>query len=91
MSLRYMMMETDNKPYTAMITSDIVLPKQQQTMTTEEQVPRQPTSKEQPRLVVGYRHERSRQEYAEVELNRTKIVMIDEHGNLKRVSLIPEH
>ena len=43
------------------------------------------------RIVSAYSRERSRQEVTEVELNRTKIVMIDENGNIKKIPILPEH
>ncbi|MEF1291872.1 hypothetical protein [Vibrio sp. M260118] len=43
------------------------------------------------RLTSAYRSERARQEITEVELNRSKIVMIDENGNIKRVPILGEH
>lgn len=39
----------------------------------------------------AYRSERTRQEITEVELNRSKIVMMDNNGNIKRIPLIGEH
>ncbi|MGD8110324.1 hypothetical protein ACQEXU_02330 [Vibrio sp. TRT 21S02] len=39
----------------------------------------------------AYRTERTIQEVTEVELNRAKIVMIDEDGNIKRVPILAEH
>ncbi|WP_391090737.1 hypothetical protein [Vibrio sp. NH-UV-68] len=44
-----------------------------------------------PRLIKAYKHERTHQEVTEVELNRSKIVMIDENGNIKKVAIISEH
>ena len=44
-----------------------------------------------PRLVKAYKHERNHQEVTEVELNRSKIVMIDENGNIMKVAIISEH
>ncbi len=39
----------------------------------------------------AYRQERTIQEVTEIELNRAKIIMIDEDGNIKRVPIIAEH
>jgi hypothetical protein len=70
-----------------MITSSIIFNREEPKST----VASNEAEKNTPRIVSAYRHERSRQEYTEVELNRAKIVTIDENGNLKRISLIPEH
>ncbi|WP_162064545.1 hypothetical protein [Vibrio taketomensis] len=43
------------------------------------------------KLLKAYKFERSLQEITEVELNRAKIVMIDEHGNMKRIPILAEH
>ncbi|MGF1908494.1 hypothetical protein L4C38_03515 [Vibrio kasasachensis] len=43
------------------------------------------------KLVKAYRFERTQQEITEVELNRAKIVMIDENGNMKRIPILAEH
>lgn len=43
------------------------------------------------RLVAAYKKERTQQEVTEVELNRSKIVMIDENGNIKKVPILAEH
>lgn len=43
------------------------------------------------RLVKAYKYERARQQVTEVELNRSKIVMIDENGNIKKVPILAEH
>ncbi len=64
-----------------MITSTIIMPKAEVKAKTEEET----------RLVVAYKNERSQQELTEVELNRAKIVVMDENGNLKRIPIIPEH
>ncbi|MDC5704815.1 hypothetical protein OPW41_02935 [Vibrio europaeus] len=61
--------------------SQIVIPKCE----SEKQTPR--ASK----LVNAYKKERTRQEVTEVELNRSKIVMIDENGNIKKVPILAEH
>ena len=61
--------------------SQIVIPKCE----SEEHTPR--ASK----LVNAYKKERTRQEVTEVELNRSKIVMIDENGNIKKVPILAEH
>lgn len=43
------------------------------------------------RLVKAYKHERARQEVTEIELNRSKIVMIDENGKIRKVPILAEH
>lgn len=43
------------------------------------------------RLVNAYIRERTQQEVTEVELNRSKIVMIDENGKVIKVSILNEH
>ncbi|RJX75456.1 hypothetical protein DZ860_01885 [Vibrio sinensis] len=43
------------------------------------------------KLIAAYKKERTRQEFTEVELNRAKIVMIDENGQMRRISLLVEH
>lgn len=43
------------------------------------------------KLKYAYIDERVRLEIVEVELNRTKIVMVDEKGRMRKISLIPEH
>ncbi|MFB9136785.1 hypothetical protein M1D72_03390 [Vibrio sp. AK197] len=43
------------------------------------------------RLRHAYQNERKKLELTEVELNRSKIFMIDQDGNIKRVSLLSEH
>lgn len=43
------------------------------------------------KLRCAYIDERVRLEIVEVELNRTKIVMVDEKGRMRKISLIPEH
>ncbi|KJY87290.1 hypothetical protein TW84_17495 [Vibrio neptunius] len=64
-----------------MRTSDIIIPK--------------PTLTEAPqrssKLVEAYRKERTCQEISDVELNRSKIVMIDENGIMKKVPILSEH
>ncbi|MEF1187359.1 hypothetical protein [Vibrio sinaloensis] len=64
-----------------MLTSDIIVTKEEKMVT--------PSSAQ--KLIEAYRSERTRQEITEVELNRTKIVMIDEDGNMKKVPLLAEH
>lgn len=64
-----------------MRTSDIIIPK------TEPSEEPQRSSK----LVEAYRKERTRQEVTEVELNRSKIMMIDENGNMRKVPILSEH
>lgn len=61
--------------------SDIIVPKSEQTASVT------PVD----RIVKAFRSERTQQEITEVELNRTKIVMIDEDGNIKKVPLLAEH
>lgn len=61
--------------------SQIVIPKCE----SEDPTPR--ASK----LISAYKKERTRQEVTEVELNRSKIVMIDENGNVKKVPILAEH
>lgn len=43
------------------------------------------------RIVKAYKHERTRQEVTEIELNRSKIVIIDENGNVRKVPILAEH
>jgi len=43
------------------------------------------------KLVSAYKKERTQQEITEVELNRSKIVMIDENGEFKSVPILAEH
>ncbi|MFY2507142.1 hypothetical protein ACN3E9_02255 [Vibrio pectenicida] len=43
------------------------------------------------KIVEAYRKERRCQELTEVELNRRKIIMIDEYGNIKKPSILFEH
>ncbi|TFH89682.1 hypothetical protein [Vibrio ouci] len=43
------------------------------------------------KLVSAYKKERTQQEITEVELNRSKIVMIDENGDFKSVPILAEH
>lgn len=64
-----------------MRSSDIILPKPE---ATSDETRSQ-------KLVKAYIFERTQQEITEVELNRAKIVIIDENGNLKRVPLLAEH
>ncbi|EGA70647.1 hypothetical protein VISI1226_16088 [Vibrio sinaloensis DSM 21326] len=64
-----------------MRTSDIIVPKEE-----DNAIPSRVH-----KIVSAYRSERTRQEVTEVELNRTKIVMIDEHGNIKKVPILSEH
>ncbi|WP_194437171.1 hypothetical protein [Vibrio fluminensis] len=57
-------------------------------------IPKQEETKVSPRcrkLVKAYKFERSQQEITEVELNRAKIVMVDENGNTKRIPILAEH
>jgi len=63
-----------------MHTSDIVIPKSSER-----------NSDRAARLVKAYKRERSQQEVTEVELNRSKVVMIDENGNIKKVPILSEH
>ncbi|RTZ17400.1 hypothetical protein EJ063_01060 [Vibrio aquaticus] len=55
--------------------------------------PRSPEVKEHPasKLVNAYKKERTHQEITEVELNRAKIAVVDEHGNVKRITILAEH
>lgn len=64
-----------------MITSTIIIPKAED----------KPSKADETRLTTAYRMERSQQEVVEIELSRAKIVVMDEHGNLKRIPIIPEH
>ncbi|NLS12117.1 hypothetical protein HGP28_04315 [Vibrio sp. SM6] len=43
------------------------------------------------KLKIAYLSERDHLEQLEVELNRSKIVMIDSHGKLQRFAFIIEH
>ncbi|MCW8335970.1 hypothetical protein [Vibrio paucivorans] len=43
------------------------------------------------RLRLAYQSESKQLEVVEVELSRAKVYMIDEHGNMKKVSLLAEH
>ncbi len=43
------------------------------------------------KLRKAYQAERKMLEIIEVELNRSKIYMLDKNGNMKRVSIISEH
>ncbi len=43
------------------------------------------------KLKAAYIEARNQLELTEVELNRSKIMMIDEDGNLKRVPILSEH
>ncbi|EEX93989.1 hypothetical protein VIOR3934_08741 [Vibrio orientalis CIP 102891 = ATCC 33934] len=43
------------------------------------------------KLVSAYKKERTQQEITEVELNRGKIVMIDENGEFKSIPILAEH
>ncbi len=48
-------------------------------------------STEQQKLRDAYVQERTYMEVVEIELNRSKIIMIDEQGRKKRVSILSEH
>ena len=48
-------------------------------------------SAEQSKLRDAYVKERTYLEVVEIELNRSKIIMIDEQGRKKRVPILPEH
>ncbi|WP_114786349.1 hypothetical protein [Vibrio tetraodonis] len=61
--------------------SDIVIPK----------VERAELSQQSSKIVEAYRKECRSQELTEVELNRRKIIMIDEYGNIKKPSILSEH
>ncbi|OLQ84848.1 hypothetical protein BIY21_04800 [Vibrio ponticus] len=57
-------------------------------------IPKQEKTKVQSKcrkLVKAYKFERSQQEITEVELNRAKIVMVDENGNMRRIPILAEH
>ena len=43
------------------------------------------------RLRQAYKNEREKLKVVEIELNHVTIVMIDEHGNMKKVSLLSGH
>ncbi len=43
------------------------------------------------KLKAAYIEERSQLEITEVELNRSKIMMIDEDGNMRKVPILSEH
>ncbi|MDF2155339.1 hypothetical protein [Vibrio sp. CAU 1672] len=43
------------------------------------------------KLKAAYIRERTKLEITEVELNRSKVMMIDENGNMKRVPILSEH
>ncbi len=62
---------------------------------TEEQVDSQDseqiTSSWVEKLKTAYIEARDQLEITEVELSRSKIMMIDEDGNLKKVSILSEH
>lgn len=49
------------------------------------------SSAEQSKLREAYVKERSYLEVVEIELNRSKIIMIDEQGRKKRVPILSEH
>ncbi|MGF1745030.1 hypothetical protein [Vibrio minamisatsumaniensis] len=48
-------------------------------------------STEQQKLRDAYVQERTYMEVVEIELNRSKIIMIDEQGRKKRISILSEH
>lgn len=64
-----------------MRTSDIIVPKEKP----------EPTPQRTSKIISAYRDEQKKQEITEVELNRSKIVMIDENGNMKKVAILSEH
>ena len=64
-----------------MQSSDIIVPKPEESLADQRCA----------KLVKAYIFERTQQEITEVELNRAKIIMFDENGNIKRVSLLAEH
>ncbi|MCG9677117.1 hypothetical protein [Vibrio sp. Isolate24] len=64
-----------------MRTSDIIIPK----------IEPNDAPKRSSKIVEAYRKERTRQEATEVELNRSKIMMIDEDGNMRKVPILSEH
>ncbi|WP_192891908.1 hypothetical protein [Vibrio bathopelagicus] len=49
------------------------------------------SSAEQSKLRKAYVKERTYLEVVEIELNRSKIIMIDEQGRKKRVPILSEH
>jgi ABC-type phosphate transport system auxiliary subunit len=49
------------------------------------------SSAEQNKLRDAYVQERTYLEVVEIELNRSKIIMIDEQGRKKRVPILSEH
>ncbi|EAQ55442.1 hypothetical protein AB4516_02955 [Vibrio sp. 10N.222.54.F12] len=49
------------------------------------------SSAEQNKLRDAYVQERTNLEVVEIELNRSKIIMIDEQGRKKRVPILSEH
>ncbi|OED59861.1 hypothetical protein A165_23090 [Vibrio tasmaniensis ZS-17] len=49
------------------------------------------SSTEQSKLREAYVKERTYLEVVEIELNRSKIIMIDEQGRKKRVPILSEH
>ncbi|WKY60350.1 hypothetical protein Q5H80_16040 [Vibrio sp. SNU_ST1] len=49
------------------------------------------SSAEQSKLREAYVQERTNLEVVEIELNRSKIIMIDEQGRKKRVPILSEH
>ncbi|WP_159652748.1 hypothetical protein [Vibrio atypicus] len=65
-----------------MRTSDIILSQKEESNVVPKRVEK---------FIDAYRKEKTHQEITEVELNRTKIVMIDENGNIKRVPILSEH
>ncbi|KII75928.1 hypothetical protein [Vibrio renipiscarius] len=64
-----------------MRSSDIIVPKAEESS----------TDVRSQKLVKAYLFERTQQEITEVELNRAKIVMLDQNGNMKRIPLLAEH
>ncbi|MFB9189982.1 hypothetical protein ACFFUP_13195 [Vibrio ostreicida] len=43
------------------------------------------------KIIKAYKEEMARQQLTELELNRTRIRMIDENGQIKKVPLFSEH
>jgi FMN-dependent NADH-azoreductase len=65
-----------------MRTSDIILSQKEESNVVPKRIEK---------FIDAYRKEKTHQEITEVELYRTKIVMIDENGNIKRVPILSEH
>lgn len=48
-------------------------------------------AQEQDKLREAYICERTKLEFTEIELNRSKIILVDGQGNIKRIPLMSEH